>query len=435
MDGRLYTELLPSTAVGALAICVGLGFLVVQQRTLATMGMSGAWTLGGLAMVLVPGHVDTVDTGDEAVAARAVSLLVVATFVCSGVYIAGLLRTARTSRRAERFVLGAVILNFALSALMAVLFVLNPEAAMNDFGLGLDDPDSLTRPGFWLFGAPFLAAGGALALSWGVLARQRLDVGERTRANTSAVAVVFLMAAVVTPYRLAVASFVAAEITMLLGLFRFHVAQGERGVFLSRFLSSQVAEQVRAKGLTSVMEPAEVELTVVACDLRGFTSYAEGVPSQAVIDLLGEYYDAVGDAVAEVDGTIKDYAGDGILILIGAPLPRTDHATAGLTLSRRIHEVTRPVLDRWSTTPHPLGIGVGAATGRVTVGAIGSSGRMEYTAVGTPVNLAARLCSTAQAGETLVDSTLADAVGRASLRALESVPLKGFGDEVPVFAV
>lgn len=434
MDHRLFTELLPSTVVGILAACLGLALLLVQERTIATRGLAGAWVSGGLAMATVPVYVNQLRPDDVPVLARVVTLLVVAAFVTSGIYITGLLQTAQASVRARRFVLGAVYSNYLLAGVAGVLYVARPLQAMNDFGFGLSADDALTRGGFWLFAVPLLTASLALALAWAVLARQRLDVGERVRANTSAVAVVFLTGAVIMPYRLAVWSFTLSAVIMLTGLIRFHVAQGERGVFLSRFLSPQVAEQVRTAGLTSVMEPAEVDLTVVACDLRGFTSYAEGVPSQAVIDLLGEYYDAVGEAVAEVDGTIKDYAGDGVLILVGAPLPRSDHAAAGLRLARRIHEVTRPVLERWATGPHPLGIGVGAASGRVTVGAIGSSGRMEYTAVGVPVNLAARLCSVAGSGETLVDGALATATGHEDLEKREPVRLKGFGRELAVFA-
>jgi class 3 adenylate cyclase len=211
--------------------------------------------------------------------------------------------------------------------------------------------------------------------------------------------------------------------------------QGERAAFLSRFLSSEVAESVRLEGLASVMEPGERDVTVVACDLRGFTAYAEAVPSQAVIDLLAEYYDAVGRAVAEVHGTVKDYAGDGVLMVVGAPLPQPDHATLGLDLARRLHAVVEPVLRHWSTGPHPLGMGVGVASGPVTAGALGSSTRMEYTVVGTPVNLAARLCSAAQHGETLVASSTVALAGTDGLEARAPMAIKGLAADQTVYAL
>jgi adenylate cyclase len=227
-------------------------------------------------------------------------------------------------------------------------------------------------------------------------------------------------------------------ITLVIGVygqFRYFVAQGERGAFLSRFLSAQVAETVRIDGLASVMQPGEREVTVIACDLRGFTAYAEAVPSQAVIDLLGEYYDAVGLAVAEIGGTVKDYAGDGVLMLIGAPLPRPDHAAAGLRLAVLLHATIRPVLAHWSTGPHPLGVGIGVASGTVTAGAVGSSSRMEYTAVGTAVNVAARLCAAAADGETLVDQATVELAGVDGLTSRGNMSIKGLAAEHMVYAL
>lgn len=433
-DADLFAELLPSTVVGTICVCIGLLFLLVQQRSLATLGLTGAWAGGGTALILLPALAEHADPEPGPLVGALATAPLAFGLASSSLYIHGLLRTAPSPEGAARLGRVAVRVGWFMAGCQVALGVVFSDAMIEDYAQGLDDPGALDSAGFWVFAGFWALVAVVYGTAWLLLAGQQLDVGERVRANSSAVAVPLLVVATAAPYRLAVWCIAAALVIMLYGLFRFHAAQGERGVFLSRFLSPQVAEQVRTEGLTSVMEPAEVELTVVACDLRGFTSYAEGVPSQAVIDLLSEYYDAVGEAVAEVDGTIKDYAGDGVLILVGAPLPRSDHAAAGLRLARRIHEVTRPVLERWATGPHPLGIGVGAASGRVTVGAIGSSGRMEYTAVGVPVNLAARLCSVAGSGETLVDGTLATATGHEDLEERDPVRLKGFGRELAVFA-
>jgi class 3 adenylate cyclase len=132
--------------------------------------------------------------------------------------------------------------------------------------------------------------------------------------------------------------------------------------------------QVRKDELATTMQSGRLEMTVVACDLRGFTAYAEAVPPRAVNSLLTEYHAAVGCVVAEVDGTVEDVADDTIVVSIGGRLPRGDHAGAGLTLARRIHEVTAPVIERWSTGPHPLGIGVRVEAGTVRVGPTGGRG-------------------------------------------------------------
>ena len=191
------------------------------------------------------------------------------------------------------------------------------------------------------------------------------------------------------------------------GIIRYLGVQGERAAFLSRFMSPQVTELVRLRGLDAVMKPQELDLSVVCIDFRGFTSYTEAIPTQAVIDLISDYHEAIGPVVAEHEGMIKDYAGDGILILVGAPIARTDHAEAALSLARGAMAAAQRVIDRWATGPHPLGVGIGVATGRVTVGAIGDTAQMEYTAVGTAVNVAARLCSAAEDGAILIDAPLA----------------------------
>ena len=170
----------------------------------------------------------------------------------------------------------------------------------------------------------------------------------------------------------------------------------------------------------------------MSCDLRGFTRLSQLLASDQVVRLLNEYYDVIGKAVAEFGGTIKDYAGDGVLILVGAPLPVDDHAKQGLALARRLQTVAHEVVAHWAGPEMQLGMGVGVASGRVTVGAIGTT-RMEYTAVGPAVNMAARLCSQAKDGEILVDARIAELAGASGLEQRGTLSVKGMG-EVPHYA-
>jgi class 3 adenylate cyclase len=221
---------------------------------------------------------------------------------------------------------------------------------------------------------------------------------------------------------------------LTVGAIRYHAMLGERGVFMSRFLSREVAAMVRDKGFAYTMQPQSLEVTTLCCDLRGFTSFSQFLASDQVIRLLNEYYDALGRVVAEFQGTIKDYAGDGVLILIGAPLPVAGHAQRGIEMARRLQHVEHEVLSHWAGPETKLAFGVGVATGRVTVGAVGSAARMEYTAVGPAVNLAARLCSRAGDGEVLVDTRTAELGGRDGLEARGAMNLKGIGASVEHFA-
>jgi class 3 adenylate cyclase len=132
-----------------------------------------------------------------------------------------------------------------------------------------------------------------------------------------------------------------------------------------------LAAWIRGRRPPGPLLPGEVEVTVVACDLAGFSAYAGAVPPRAVDGLLAEYHAAVGCAVAEVDGTVANVSADSIRVVIGASRASVDHASTGQDLARRIHEVTAPVLERWSTGAHPIGIGVGVARGLMTVGPTG----------------------------------------------------------------
>ena len=160
---------------------------------------------------------------------------------------------------------------------------------------------------------------------------------------------------------------------------------------------------VGVRGLKSATDQRTLEISVVCCDLRGFTAFSAATSSKKVLQILREYYDSVGAAAADFGGTIKDQAGDGVLILVGAPIPFEDHARRALALAARIRETGIAVTERWSDEELGLGVGVGVASGYVTAGVIGAASRLEYTAVGPAVNLASRLCSEAAHAEVLVD--------------------------------
>jgi adenylate cyclase len=157
-----------------------------------------------------------------------------------------------------------------------------------------------------------------------------------------------------------------------------------------------------------------------------------------VIRILREYYDAVGAATAECGGTIKDQAGDGVLILVGAPIPYADHAQRAIALARKIRERGAEITARWSDSDLRLGVGVGVASGFVTVGVIGGASRLEYTAVGPAVNLSARLCAEAVHGEVLVDGRTIELLGESAQQRLtpgEALTLKGFQQPVQSYTL
>src|SRR4029079_400827 len=138
-------------------------------------------------------------------------------------------------------------------------------------------------------------------------------------------------------------------------------------------------------------------------------------------------------------GTIKDQAGDGVLMLVGAPVAFDDHARRALEMAKRIRESGVAITSRWSDADLRLGVGVGVASGFVTVGVIGAASRLEYTAVGPSVNLASRLCSEASHGESFVDARPIELLGEASQRHRilpgETLQLKGFQQPVQSYSL
>ena len=287
---------------------------------------------------------------------------------------------------------------------------------------------------FWLFALP-LTVSLALSLFSGLLLlRRRPDRAESGRLIAFAIAAPFMASGIVVPNNIAPVSTALGLLIFLVGGVQYHVTQGRRAQFMSRFLSPAVAEMVGRRGLKSATDEQTLELSVVCCDLRGFTAFTAATSSRKVIAILREYYDAVGAAAAECGGTIKDQAGDGVLILVGAPIAYDDHSLRALKLARKIRERGMQITTKFSDHDLTLGVGVGVASGFVTVGVIGGASRLEYTAVGPAVNLASRLCSEAEHGEILIDVRTMELLGgeaqRHQLRLGEALKLKGFHEPV-----
>lgn len=212
--------------------------------------------------------------------------------------------------------------------------------------------------------------------------------------------------------------------------------RSERISRLKRFLAPQVAELIDRTGDDRVLDGRRVEVVVVFCDIRGFTSFSSQAEPEAIIDVLREYYDVLEKVVSAHGATLINFFGDGVMVLLNAPVPTPEPALRAVQMARDMQVSVQKLLVNWRTHHPQLGFGVGLAMGPATVGRIGSEGRLNYTAIGNVVNLASRLCATAEDSEILVDRVAAEAVGsKAPLVELEARDLKGFDKPVPVFVV
>jgi len=326
-----------------------------------------------------------------------------------------------------------------LAIFYVVVSLLYPVLRVEHFLNFLRNPNSSLHATFYLFAVP-LALSLLLGTASGLLMlNRRPDRAEALRGLAFLIGAPFMASGLVLPLHAAAISTAIGLLIFLVGAVQYHVTQGQRAQFMARFLSPQVAKLVSERGLKSATDEQTLEISVVCCDLRGFTAFSAATSSKKVIQILREYYDAVGAAAAAFGGTIKDQAGDGVLILVGAPLPMGDHALRAVGMANRIRMDGVAVTERWSDTELRLGVGVGVASGYVTVGVIGAGSRLEYTAVGPAVNLSARLCGEAAHGEVLVDSRTGELLGndaqRPELHTGQELRLKGFASPVPSYVL
>ena len=146
------------------------------------------------------------------------------------------------------------------------------------------------------------------------------------------------------------------------------------------------------------------------CDLRGFTSFTETAEPEEVMAVLREFHHAVGPMIFEHDGTIAQFTGDGMLVFFNDPVQLDDPAWDAVRLAIAMRDRTAELSRQWRRRGHELTLGIGIAVGYATCGEIGFEGRTEYTAIGTVVNLAARVCAIAPGGQILVTNRVHAAV-------------------------
>jgi adenylate cyclase len=205
---------------------------------------------------------------------------------------------------------------------------------------------------------------------------------------------------------------------------------------LRRFLPPQVVDIVLSAGEDTVLATHRREATLVFCDLRGFTAFAETAEPEEVMAILREYHSCLGQIVVQYGGTLERFAGDGLLVLFNDPIECPDHTARAVKMALDMQERMVALTDRWKRLGHDLGFGIGISRGFVTLGAIGFESRQEYTAIGVAANLASRLCDEAKPGQILVSQRVAVCLERdLQVGHLGSLPLKGFNRPVPVFEV
>jgi class 3 adenylate cyclase len=194
---------------------------------------------------------------------------------------------------------------------------------------------------------------------------------------------------------------------------------------LTRFLSPKVSDLIMSGDADDPLKTRRREITVVFVDLRGFTGFTETAEPEEVMSVLREYHAELGRAILAYDGTIEHFAGDGVMILFNDPVPVENHELQAIRMALVMRDSVAVLARGWKRRGYALGFGVGIAGGYATIGTIGFEGRLEYGAIGTVTNLAARLSGEAKDGQILISPRIfskvephieAEPVGELSLK-------------------
>jgi adenylate cyclase len=205
---------------------------------------------------------------------------------------------------------------------------------------------------------------------------------------------------------------------------------------LRRFLSPQLADLVVSSGEESFLGSHRREITVLFCDLRGFTAFSETAEPEEVMGVLDNYHNALGDLVSRFEGTLERFTGDGLMVFFNDPLPCEDAPLRAVRMAVAMRGRIEGLARDWRRHGYDLAFGVGLAQGYATLGQIGFEGRSDYTAIGNVTNLAARLCAEARPWQILLSQRVHAAVEEfVTSEPVGELTLHGFSRPVATFNV
>lgn len=204
-----------------------------------------------------------------------------------------------------------------------------------------------------------------------------------------------------------------------------------------RFMPPHVVDEILANPSSLILGGTTCCLTALFSDIRGFTSMAENLSPQVVVQILNEYFADMTPIVFENHGLLDKFMGDGMMALFGVPYPTDDApanaVAAAIAMQRRMTKVNEELR---ALGLSEIAIGIGINTGDVTVGYIGSRERTDYTAIGDTVNLAARLEKQARAGQIIISRFTFEAIGdKFPVRPCDQIKVKGKQEPVKIYEV
>jgi adenylate cyclase len=205
----------------------------------------------------------------------------------------------------------------------------------------------------------------------------------------------------------------------------------------TRYVAREVVDEILKDPENLVLTGERRDVTVLFCDIRGFTSISERLSPEEVVLLLNTFYTLMIDTTFKYDGTLDKFLGDGIMAVFGAPIYHPDHSVRAIRTALAMQEGIRELsARRVAEGKTPLAVGIGINAGDAIAGTVGTEARMEYTVIGDSVNLASRLESNSKAGQILIsEATYLKVKGSVRARSLGLIKVKGKEDEIGVYEV
>lgn len=208
---------------------------------------------------------------------------------------------------------------------------------------------------------------------------------------------------------------------------------------LARYVSSYVLEQALSSELSPHLEGERKKITVLFCDIRQFSKLAESLPPESVVTILNEFFEKMIETIFEHGGTLDKFLGDGMMVEFGAPLDDPDQEQNAVIAAVQMQKQIRILSKKWLSEGKPaLKIGIGIHTGPAVVGNVGSEKRMEYTAIGDTVNVAARLeeaTKTINADILVSEATYEATKDHFYFENLGTIPLPGKTEKIKVYTI
>jgi len=205
---------------------------------------------------------------------------------------------------------------------------------------------------------------------------------------------------------------------------------------LSRYFPRSLATRVLAERKTDLL-PASKELTILFADVSGFTKWSSDKDPETVHAFLSDYLETMAGVIFEHGGTVDKFIGDGLLAFFGDPFDQPDHAERCLRAALAMQAKVIELRSKWlPSAGMDLRIRIGINSGRVIVGNLGSKTRIEYTVIGSAVNLASRMESNAPVGGILVASSARRFVGpKFAFSEEREVAAKGYEEPIEAFVL